>query len=153
MWTLPDAITPAMPSRRRTYLDALRAVIERCRNELLVVSPFLDPGGIGSVFTPLVTALARGVRVTFVSHDVLTIGSLNGRALEELRREASRVGGQLTVYSAAAGSGPDRRLHPLLHAKLVVSDGENVLLGSANLTSYALCECWSRSAAPAGLEV
>jgi phosphatidylserine/phosphatidylglycerophosphate/cardiolipin synthase-like enzyme len=88
------------------------------------------------VFTHLMNALGRGVKVTIVTHDVLNAASVNAAAVEELRREAQRVRGTLTVFSAELGG--DRHEHPLLHAKLFVADESRVLLGSANLTSYAL---------------
>ncbi len=78
------------------------------------------------------------MRVTVVTHDALNPVSLNATAVEELRREARRVGGKLAVDSADAGAGGDRRDHPLLHAKLVVADETRLLLGSANVTSHAL---------------
>src|SRR5262249_53699201 len=82
-------------------------------------------------------ALCRGVRVTVVTHDALNAASLNATAVEVLRREARRVRGKLEVYSADAGAGAERRVNPLLHAKLVIADETRLLLGSANLTSYA----------------
>lgn len=77
-------------------------------------------------------------RVTIITHDALNATSLTSQALEELRREAERAKGQLTVFSADAGAGSDRLQYPLLHAKLVMADQSRLVLGSANLTSYAL---------------
>jgi phosphatidylserine/phosphatidylglycerophosphate/cardiolipin synthase-like enzyme len=76
--------------------------------------------------------------VVLLTQDALNIASFTSKAIEGLRREAERIGGQLTVYSAEAGSGRDRQTHPLLHSKLVISDNKNILIGSANLTSHAL---------------
>src|SRR5262249_50186362 len=138
VWTLPEAVALAIPSRRGTYLEAFVGLIDGCREKLLIVSPYLDSRGVGFLFSPLLNALCRGVRGTVVTHDALNAVSLNATAVEELRREARRVNGKLTVYSADAGAGPERRAHPLLHAKLVVADETRLLLGSANVTSYAL---------------
>ena len=137
VWTLPATILPAMPSRRQTYLQAVISVIDNSRETLLCVSPYLDTPGVGLLFAPLMNALARGVEVTILTHDALNPTSFTGAAIEELRREARRTNGTLTVYSADAGSGPDRREHPLLHAKLVVADKQKVAVGSCNLTSHA----------------
>jgi phosphatidylserine/phosphatidylglycerophosphate/cardiolipin synthase-like enzyme len=98
----------------------------------------MDPRGIGLLFQPLMNALGRGVHVTIVTHGALDATSINATAVEELRREAERARGKLDVYSADSGSGLGRRDNPLLHAKVIVADGTKVLLGSANLTSYAL---------------
>jgi phosphatidylserine/phosphatidylglycerophosphate/cardiolipin synthase-like enzyme len=113
------AHNPANTSRGQTYLDRI------------------DPPGIGTLFQPLVTALSRGVKVRLFVHDALNLGTPTSRALEDLRRDAQCQDGDLSVYSAEAGTGRDRPLHPLFHAKLVVSDDCRLLLGSANLTSPA----------------
>jgi phosphatidylserine/phosphatidylglycerophosphate/cardiolipin synthase-like enzyme len=138
VWTLPEALALAIPSRRGTYLESFVSLVDACREQLLIVSPYMDSRGVGFLCVPLLNALCRGVRVTVVTHDALNATSINATAVEELRREARRVGGRLAVYSADAGAGADRREHPLLHAKLVVADEMRLLLGSANLTSYAL---------------
>jgi phosphatidylserine/phosphatidylglycerophosphate/cardiolipin synthase-like enzyme len=127
-----------MPSRRQTYLEALLATIDDACETLLCVSPYIDTPGIGILFDAFMNALARGVKLTVITHDALNPTSFTGAAIEELRREARRANGLLTVYSAHAGSGPDRRQHPLLHAKLLVADKKKVAVGSCNLTSYAL---------------
>jgi phosphatidylserine/phosphatidylglycerophosphate/cardiolipin synthase-like enzyme len=101
------------------------------------VSPFVDPAGVGTLFRSLTAALSRGVKVRLFVHDALNLGTLTSRALEELRREAEHLNGDLSVYSAEAGTGRDRMLNPLFHAKLVVSDDRRLLLGSANLTAPA----------------
>src|SRR5262249_23856797 len=138
VWTLPEGVALAIPSRRGSYLESFVRLVDACRETLLIVSPYLDTRGIGFLFTPLLNALGRGVRVTVVTHDALNPPSLNATAVEELRREARRVKGRVAVYSANVGVGADRREHPLLHAKLAISDEATLLLGSANITSYAL---------------
>src|SRR5438477_12438997 len=106
-----------MPSRRQTYLEASIRLINESQQTLTLVSPYMDSRGIGMLFTPLMNALSRGVKMTVLTHDALNPTSFTSAAIEEFRREASRAGGRLTVYSAEAGSGADRRRNPLLHAK------------------------------------
>jgi phosphatidylserine/phosphatidylglycerophosphate/cardiolipin synthase-like enzyme len=48
--------------------------------------------------------------------------------VEDLRREAIRLGKLLKVYTA------DVPVGSLLHAKLVIADGKSLILGSANIT-------------------
>jgi phosphatidylserine/phosphatidylglycerophosphate/cardiolipin synthase-like enzyme len=125
-------------SRGSTYREAIGNLIAQAREQLILVAPFIDSAGISGLLTALLSAMLRGVNVIFLTHDALNIASFTSRAIEELRREAERIGGQLAVYSAEAGSGRDRQTHPLLHSKLVISDNKSVLIGSANLTSHAL---------------
>jgi phosphatidylserine/phosphatidylglycerophosphate/cardiolipin synthase-like enzyme len=103
-----------------------------------IASPFVDAPGIGTLLSHLLGSLSRGVQARLFVHDALNLGTPTSRALEELRRESERLNGNLAVYSAEAGAGRDRVLNPLFHAKLIVSDSRKLLLGSANLTSYAL---------------
>jgi hypothetical protein len=137
VWTLPHS-HPAQSVRGRTYLDCCVRLIDEATSALALICPFIDPTGIGTLSVPLLKALSRRVAVRMFVHDALNIGTLTSRALEELRREAERKRVDLAVFSADAGVGRDRLLNPLLHAKLVIRDDQALLLGSANLTSYAL---------------
>jgi len=136
VWTLPNS-HPAHSVRGRSYLESCIRLINDATRALTLVSPFVDPSGIGTLLLPLTAALSRGVEVILFVHDALNLGSLTSRALEELRREADRRMTDLSVYSAEAGTGGDRLLNPLFHAKLVVCDNRRLLLGSANLTAPA----------------
>jgi phosphatidylserine/phosphatidylglycerophosphate/cardiolipin synthase-like enzyme len=136
VWTLPTS-HPASTVRGQSYLEHILGLINETSATLTLVSPFIDPPGIGTLLLPLTSALARGVKVQLFVHDALNLATHTSRALEDLRREAQSQEGDLSVYSAEAGTGRDRPLHPLFHAKLVVSDNRKLLLGSANLTSPA----------------
>jgi len=137
VWTLPHSHS-SRAMQGQTYLSCCLRLINEATASLTLVSPFIDPAGIGALFAPVLGALSRSVAVRLFVHDALNIGTLSSRALEELRREAERVQGDLSVFSADAGVGRDRFLNPLLHAKLVIRDDQSLLLGSANLTSFAL---------------
>jgi phosphatidylserine/phosphatidylglycerophosphate/cardiolipin synthase-like enzyme len=62
--------------------------------------------------------------------DADDLASSQSVAVEELRREAERIGGSFLVYTSATSF--------LLHAKLVVADRKRMILGSANLTRPGL---------------
>jgi cardiolipin synthase len=137
VWTLPRS-HPACSVRGRSYLETSLNLINQSTKALALVSPYLDPGGIGTLLSPILAALNRGVSVKLFAHDALNIGTKTSYALEQLRTEASRLRVRLSVYSAEAGNGKDRIDNPLFHAKLIICDGTKVLIGSANLTSFAL---------------
>ena len=136
LWTLPTKHSGS--TVRGTGLkDALLEIIRGAKSELFFIAPYIDPYGVGELLNPLLGAFGRGVELRILTHDALNLSSVTSRALEVLRREAERVSGKLTVYSGENGQGEDRALYPLLHAKLFIVDRSAVLLGSANLTSYA----------------
>ena len=137
VWTLPNS-HPAHSVKGHTYLESCVRVINDTRSALTLVSPFIDFAGMGTLSMPMLGALSRGVEVRLFTHDALNLGTATSRALEELRREAERSKADLAVFSAEAGAGRDRLINPFFHAKLVVADERYLLLGSANLTSYAL---------------
>lgn len=136
VWTLP-ARHPGSSSRGVSVKDTLIDMILQARKEIVLVSPYVDPHGVGAILDPLVDAFGRHVKVLVLTHDALNLSSLTSRGLEVLRRDAARVGGTLLVYSGEIVRGQDREFHPLLHAKLVIIDRLSLLVGSANLTSYA----------------
>jgi phosphatidylserine/phosphatidylglycerophosphate/cardiolipin synthase-like enzyme len=137
VWTLPHS-HPAQSVRGRTYLGCGIRLIDEATSALALICPFIDPAGIGTLSLPLLQALSRGVAVRLFVHDALNIGTLTSRALEDLRREAEHKKVDLAVFSAEAGAGRDRLFNPLFHAKLIIRDDQALLVGSANLTSYAL---------------
>lgn len=137
VWTLPHSHS-GRAVRGQTYLQCCTRLINEASTSLTLVSPFVDPGGLATLTSVLLATLSRKVSVRLFVHDALNIGTLTSRALEDLRREADRLKVDLSVFSAEAGSGRDRLLNPLFHAKLVIRDGQELLLGSANLTSHAL---------------
>lgn len=137
VWTLP-ASHPAQSLRGSSYRQACLSLIEQAETELALISPFVDSPGIASLSSAIVSALIRRVKVRLFAHDALNLATPTSKALEDLRREASRMRGDLQVYSADAGSGRDRIVNPLFHAKFVICDDKWLLLGSANLTSYGL---------------
>ena len=145
VWTLPAALRAGSTDGRSdtpdatSYLEAAVSLIDGARDRVVLVSPYVEARGVGLLFERLADAMARGAKLVLVTHEASDLGSVNSHALEEMRRAAARVGGDLTVFSAGgAGAGGNRTTHPLLHAKMVIVDEKKVLLGSANLTQYGL---------------
>jgi len=131
VWTLPEKYSAAV-TLGASYLEAILEVISQAQNELLMVSPFIQKQGIRCLSIALIQALSRGIRLTIITHDADNLASDQSLAIEEIRREADRLGGWLTVYTAAV---PEESL---LHAKIVVADQQRVIVGSANLTGPGL---------------
>ena len=131
VWTLPET-HPAASKLGSTYLRAILETVEAAQRELVMTSPFLQEKGIMEILSAVVRALKRGVQLIMLTHAADDLASNQSVALEAIRREAERIRGHLVVYSAPVMEGG------LLHAKLVIADGERMVLGSANLTGPGL---------------
>jgi hypothetical protein len=127
VWTLPpglsvDGVAPD------GYVSAAIELVEFARSSLVLVSPYLEPKGMGRLHESLLAALHRGVAVLMLTHDGEDLSSLASASMEALRRDSAGLAGLFTVYTASA-------LSPaLLHLKLIVADETLAVLGSANVT-------------------
>ena len=92
VWTLPHSHS-AHAVRGQTYSECCLRFINEASEALTLVSPFVDPRGIGVILGPLTAALLRAVAVRLFVHDALNVGTPTSRALEEFRREAERIRG------------------------------------------------------------
>jgi phosphatidylserine/phosphatidylglycerophosphate/cardiolipin synthase-like enzyme len=133
VWTLPPK-HPESGVIGSSYKDKIVEIIEGTKKELVLVSPFLAERGMATIVESLMNALYRGVVVIVITHSVEDLSSPQSRAIEDIRREASRMTANLTIYT----SPPE--YHHLLHAKLCISDRKMLALGSANLTGQGFSE-------------
>lgn len=136
LWTLP-AGHPDSEEYGDSYSKGVIDVIKNAQTELILISPFLEPRGVRVLTNELLHAVARNVSITVLTHEADDLSSLASQSLEDLRREAERLGGSLTVYTAKKNKGV-AQASMLIHAKLVIADRERVVIGSANLTGPGL---------------
>lgn len=127
VWTIPDGWS-VRPPACQSYAKAIRDTINIARDKIYITAPFIEQAGIEMMLDPLLSALGREVSITIITHDLTTLSSPQSVALERLRKEASRLRKALIAYSVASDSGG------LLHAKIVVADKRQMVVGSANLT-------------------
>ena len=133
--TLP-ARHPLASFKGDSLFNATKHLLEKAKDTLYITSPYIEAGGIGNLLSSLMGALNRGVRVVILGGNLGNVGSIGSQALEQIRREAIGCCGRLDIYTSTASTDAPRDEHPLLHAKLVVADGEFALVSSANLTTY-----------------
>jgi|SRR5882757_731557 len=126
IWTLPVQLN--LPEIEDSYYRAARELVDGATKSLTLVSPYLEPRGIGRLLEPLIGALHRGVAVALITHGAELRSSLASVSIEELRRASSRLAGTLAVYSAVDSE------NVLLHPKLTIADDNRMTVGSANLT-------------------
>jgi len=132
VWSAPAAISQKL--RLQSYLATAVDLVASAQSSVFLVSPFLEPGGVAHLMQPVLDSIQRGVAVRLITHEALTISSINAQSLEELRKESVARNGNLMVYSAISSGGA------LLHSKIVLVDRESVLIGSANITTRGLGE-------------
>lgn len=117
----------------------LLGLCRESEDSLVLVSPYLEVGGIDWLFPGLEGALERGVDLTLVSRE-LEEGGANFRAIERLVKAAEECEGRLAVYDYyQPRSDSDKPLYTL-HSKLLLADDDVAYLGSANFTRYGFSE-------------
>lgn len=131
-WTLPEDLTVESDLHRQSLAALIRYTISLARNELYILSPFLDDLGVEIILGPVAGANSRGTKVCLITHDLEERSSSNYSALQVLRAAAPG----LRAFTVPQTTLANRYL--LLHAKLVVVDGQSAVLSSANLTQYGL---------------
>jgi len=119
---------PAVPgSRARSTAEVIREIIDRTRDHLLVVGYALTAKDLVRRFSE---AAERGVTVTMVLHD------------DPANAKLMRATWPVDAPPPRLLTWPTEDQHPMakLHIKLVASDGQAMLLTSANLTWLGLSE-------------
>lgn len=128
----PFAASLVYRTRCRTTIGVLTQLIAEAKRHVIIATLFMQPGyglSAGVLAEALRSALQRGVNI-----DVLSTGqSLKTIDQAHLVRKAR---GRLRFFHAAAHLVDDQRLGS--HAKFCLSDGEQVYVGSANLTGPGL---------------
>lgn len=130
-WTLPQVLNTSDLTEpvSRSLASLIKHGITKAKEELFLVSPFLDLAGAELLAGSLQGAWRRGVQVHLISHGP----SPNTEAVISVYRNAAP---NIRIFYAPTIETGEKYL--LLHAKLVIADEKFAVLGSANLTSYGL---------------
>jgi phosphatidylserine/phosphatidylglycerophosphate/cardiolipin synthase-like enzyme len=119
-----------------TIRDVLNDLITSATEEVLLCSPYMDAEGIGLLLEALRTAIARGARLSVMTHHLDEPHSPNARAVTLLRREIAPVEAISFPSLVVTADGNTEPL--LVHTKLVMVDQHTAWVGSANLTKAGL---------------
>lgn len=131
-WTLPDALAYNSDRPSKSLAGLMRYVISTAQKRLFIVSPFLEKQGVEILRDSLHGAAMRGVQIYVVSHGLDQTGSSGYNALNFIQSIIPNV----QAYSSPMpGAGSP---YLLIHAKIIVADGQNAVISSANLTQYGL---------------
>jgi phosphatidylserine/phosphatidylglycerophosphate/cardiolipin synthase-like enzyme len=111
----------------------MRRLIEEAKREAYLVAPFFDREGVQALSPSIEGAFRRGVRVSILTR-YLAQRDANRRALDWVIAACDRAGGVLSLFETEG-----KEDAPLLHAKIVVTDGgKEAYVGSANLTGWGM---------------
>ena len=137
----PPGRTTDAAAQGDTVVDGLLGLMQRAQRELLVISPYFVPGD--DMLRAFAQIRARGVRVRVLTNSLASndapiahVGYARHRegllamgvALYELRSEQAGLG------SALGGSGGSMgAARSMLHSKVMVLDGQLLVVGSMNL--------------------
>lgn len=125
-----------MRGRFRDLDQSLRKLMSETSERLLMVSPYLGPAGMVTLRDPIAVACSRGAWVRLVTGEIRNKQGMNHQAILTLLEgpSGSIIRTRLRVLEGTED------LPVLIHAKIVVSDGQRGYIGSANLSARALEE-------------
>ena len=127
-----------------TVVDGLLQLIGRTKRDLIVISPYFVPGA--DMKKAFADARSRGVRIRVLTNSLASndapvahVGYARhreellamGLELYELRSEAATLRSALTGAGSSGGSTGESR--SMLHSKVLVMDGQLLVIGSMNL--------------------
>lgn len=142
----PDAPAPARGQlpEGETVVDGLLRLIEEAQKDLLIISPYFVPGE--DMKKAFADAVKRGVRVRVLTNSLASndapiahVGYArhrralleSGVELYEMRSDQASLGSALG--SSAGGASATGQSRAMLHSKVLVRDGQLLVIGSMNL--------------------
>jgi phosphatidylserine/phosphatidylglycerophosphate/cardiolipin synthase-like enzyme len=135
-WSHRDLLPPTLRGRFRDLDHFLRELLASAHSRLVIVAPYLSPAGLGSLRGAMAASAQRGAWIRVITGELEDPDSWNRRALRELvtGHEGDIVRKRMRVLTGSQG------FRVLLHAKIIVADGDRGYMGSANLSWSALEE-------------
>ena len=126
-WTIPEPWRMAPPPGPR-YIEAVIDTIRQAQDKLWLVAPYIEKSGFELMAPSLLAGLDRGLSIVVISQDLDRIDSWQSSSLEQFRDLAEFWNRGLQLYVPA-------RDGDFVHAKIVLADRIQMVVGSANLTN------------------
>ncbi|WP_175208038.1 phospholipase D-like domain-containing protein [Achromobacter anxifer] len=117
-----------------SLLVALGKILEGVEKDLVVFSPYWRAGGVQSLMAAAGRQSYAGVTVTVFSQPKVWMKADDENGLALFIEILKAAGALVQVLAPRAKDG----LTPILHAKLIIADGEMAYVGSANFTKSGL---------------
>jgi phosphatidylserine/phosphatidylglycerophosphate/cardiolipin synthase-like enzyme len=138
--TLPDNL-PLSPDVKR-HIPSLAATLHRlittASQEIIILNPFFEQEGFNRLASALLAAAGRGVDVIIITRQLSDVTTVNYRVMKQLWEQSQEQGlsGQFRFYEYQQIE--EGRIILASHAKVMLIDGQNAYIGSANLTEYGM---------------
>lgn len=128
-------LSPDLRGRFRNVDELVLKVASSAVGRLIIVSPYLGTGAIAALRPAMAVSAERGAWIRLVT-DFGEAGDVNREVLGALVQggEGRMIRERLRVLTGCAA------FRSLLHAKMMIADGERGYLGSANLSGRAFDE-------------
>lgn len=133
-WAHRTGLPSDLRARFRDLDEFVRALAASAKSRLLVVSPYLSPGGMASLRSAIAVSAQRGAWIRLVTSDLDNSHSANRRSVSVLLDGSDGVLIRPRLRLLAVSES----LTELVHAKCMVVDGMRGYLGSANLSISGL---------------
>lgn len=133
-WTYRQSLPPGLRSQLRDLDHFVRLLCSSAATQLFLVAPYLSSAGLDALRAPIATSAQRGAWIRLVTGNLDHRNRANRRALATLVEgsEGAIIRRQLRILTATD------KLPALIHAKIILADGKQGYLGSANLSQSAL---------------
>lgn len=132
VWTIPEPWRTA-PRPGPRYIEAVTDTIRLAQEKLWLVAPYIEKSGLELMAPSLLAGLDRGLSIVVISQDLDRIDSWQSTSLEQFRALAEFWNRGLQLYVPA-------RDGDFVHAKIVLADRIQMVVGSANLTNGGLSD-------------
>lgn len=117
-----------------SLLVALAKILEGAKKDIVIFSPYWRTDGVQSLLAAAGRQSYAGVNVTVFSQPKVWMKSADRDGLIYFINTLRAAGAMVQVLAPRSHDG----VTPLLHAKLIISDGVKAYVGSANFTKSGL---------------
>jgi phosphatidylserine/phosphatidylglycerophosphate/cardiolipin synthase-like enzyme len=132
-WSYRNSFPPSTRSQFKDLDHFVRVLCSSARSQLFLVAPYLSAKGLKGLRTAIAKSVENGAWIRLVTSDVRDPAGDNYRAVRAL---VSGSIGQLIRPRLRVLAGT-ATMPELLHAKIIICDGTQGYLGSANLSQSA----------------
>ena len=133
-WSHRGVLPPGLKDKFGDLDQFMRDVVGSANSRLLIVAPYISPGGLNLLRDSMLLAIRNGAWIRILTGDLESNNRLNRRAFEALFRgeqgQLLRDRSRILICT--------ERLPVLFHAKIIIADAQRGYMGSANVSVNAM---------------